>query len=182
MNALSLFKIKFAYKGEKEDGCLEKIKLQVMAACTSYTEAESVAMKIIQNENMAMYECEDPEIVRCKTNVQNILLNDTVVESDTLVCGLSELYFENTGDAFFTVKVKVMSNVENGKSFNAEYLLPAKSSVSAIEMVKSFLVYKGYRQSEFKIISHRTEATESLYLDPDMIESKMDINLKMSAE
>ena len=86
----------------------------------------------------------------------NILLN-----------GLSELYFENDGD------------LEKGKSFKTEYILPSTSGIAAINYVKKYLLYKGYRSEEFQILSHSIDATESLYLTTESIEQKMETDSKI---
>jgi len=179
MNLSSLFKIKFAYKAENEKREIEKKKLQVMAYCANYTEAESLAMKLIEKENMAKYECDDPEIIRSKTPLCNVLLNDSMTADNILLNGLSELFFENDGDALFIVKVKIFTDLEKGKSFKTEYILPSTSGISAINYVKKYLLYKGYRSEEFQILSHSIDATESLYLTTESIEQKMETDSKI---
>ena len=98
----------------------------------------------------------------------NILLN-----------GLSELFFENDGDALFIVKVKIFTDLEKGKSFKTEYILPSTSGIAAINYVKKYLLYKGYRSEEFQILSHSIDATESLYLTTESIEQKMETDSKI---
>ncbi len=163
-----LFKLKFAYKGENEKGELENKKLQVLAQCCNYTDAEKLALCIVERDNLDQFECADPEIVRMKTPVSGILLNDTVEHGKDLTCKLVELFFPNTGDAWFNVKVDVENVVdEKVKTSKEEYLLPAKSTTDAIGKLAPHMNMRDY-----KVTHTSLDQSELVYLTPETVETK----------
>ena len=56
MKVNQVFEIKFAYKGENEKGELSKKKLNVLAQCTNYTEAEKLAHTLIAIQELEKFE------------------------------------------------------------------------------------------------------------------------------
>lgn len=169
MDTYFLFKIKFVYEAEGENGEIEKKKMQVIAQCTCYTDAEKLANKLIERDNLNKLHCTEPEIVRMKTNVSGILLNDTVENDDTEVCGLVEIYFPNENDAWFNVKAKVGYLSDNGKTKYVieEYLIPASNTTEAIK----FLIPK-LSANDYTITQTLMDTSELIYLMPYVVESK----------
>lgn len=179
MLATNLFKIKFSYKGENENGAISKKKLQVTAQCINYTDAEALAAKVMENEGMLKYEHDEPEIIKLKTPIYNVLLNDTLTASDTLTNKLAQLYFQGKDDALFIVKAKIFTNIDTGKGNTNEYILPSTSAVSAINYVRKYLIYKGWTSNQFVIISHKIDNTEFIYMEPELIEAKMKVDTEL---
>ena len=179
MLATNLFKIKFAYKGEDEDGGLKKKKLQIICQCVNYTDAEALAMKVMENDGMLKYEHEEPEIIRLKHSVDKLLLNDTMTTCSILVNKLSELYFQGDSDAIFIVKVNIFQDIDSGKGYTEEYMVPEKNGIAAINYVKKYLIHKGRSSNSFLILSHKIDETESIYMEPDLIEAKMKVDSEM---
>ena len=163
-----LFKIKFSYQAENETGALENKNLQVLAQCCNYTDAEKLALCIVERDRLDRFECSDPEITRLKTPVSGLLLNDTVDTSDDLTCKLVEVFFPNEGDSWYNVKIDVDSVVdEKVKKNKEEYLLPASSTTDAIKKLTPQMNMKDYKVTHTSI-----DKSELVYLTPETVEGK----------
>lgn len=168
MKPYYLFKIKFSYQGENENGEMENKKLQVLAQCCNYTDAEKLAFCIIERDSLDKFECSDPEIVRLKTPVSGILLNDTVDTSDELTCKLVEVFFPSEGDSWYVVKIDVESVIDEKVKVNKEeYLLPASSTTDAIKKLGPCMQMRDYRVTHTSI-----DRSELIYLTPETVEAK----------
>ena len=78
MKVNQVFEIKFAYKGENEKGELSKKKLNVLAQCTNYTEAEKLAHTLIAIQELEKFEKSVSigviYIIRCKFSQHTFVL------------------------------------------------------------------------------------------------------------
>ena len=82
MKVNQVFEIKFAYKGENEKGELSKKKLNVLAQCTNYTEAEKLAHTLIAIQELEKFEECIYNISLTNYSVSNVL-SWTVIVNDT---------------------------------------------------------------------------------------------------
>lgn len=81
------YRIKMMWKGELEDGSLEKIKTEDLVYASSYTEAEKMAYAIIEDQNREKHESiYSLEII--KTKIGDMLCNDTLDHDTNLVGGM----------------------------------------------------------------------------------------------
>lgn len=179
MNTNLIFRLKFAYKGEKDDGKLTKKKLEVLAQCVNYTDAETLASQIIKNEEMNKYEECEYEIVLTKLKLENILLNDTMYDGDE-VQNLKELYFSGEQDGIFQIKARFLAKDEGEKDTSDDYLVPGETINDAVTYLKKYLVNVcGYKVAGFTISSSKVDNAENLYLKESVYEKK--IALKVGA-
>lgn len=163
MDTNSIFRLKFSYKGEKNDGELGKNKLEVLAQCWSYTEAEKLAHSLIKREDMEKYENCEYEIVLTKLSVKDILLNNVLQCEEDKVMNLVELFFSGEQDGIFLIKTKFFGKED--KDTTCSYLVPGNTINDAVTYLKKYLVNRcGYATSDFIVSSSKIDNAENLYL------------------
>lgn len=169
----SIYRLKFSYTGEKENGDLTKKKLELLAQCANYTDAEKLVNAIIERGDYSRYgECAY-EIVKTKYFLSNVLLNDAVAEEDKVLCGLSESYFEDEQAGFFVLKVKEFAKNEEDKDTTEEFIIPALTSAAADKSLKEYLRAKYDMASDmFKVISNKLDNADSIFMLPEVVEAK----------
>lgn len=174
MNIKTLFRIKFAYVGEDGKGELGKRKLEALAQCVSYTDAETLAIEIAKKNEMSKYESYDYEIIKTNLNISNVLVNHVLGEEDELVKWLSELYFSGETDGVFPIKVKFFGNKEEKEKDVTEiYLVPEVTINAAIVYLKRFLVEKKQcKLDQFIVIGSSLDKAENIYLSPNVYDEK----------
>lgn len=102
------YRIKMQWKGELEDGSLEKLKTEDLVYASSYTEAEKMAYALIEDQNRTKH---DPiismEII--KTKIEDVLFNNTLDHDQDLVGGMVYNFFPtvDNGEGFYAVKVAI---------------------------------------------------------------------------
>ena len=104
------YRIKMMWKGELEDGSLEKIKTEDLVYASSYTEAENMAYAIIEDQNREKHEpIYSLEII--KTKIGDMLCNDTLDHDDRLVGNMVYNFFPTieNGEGFYGVKVLIIT-------------------------------------------------------------------------
>lgn len=180
MKVNQVFELKFSYKGENEDGEMQKKKLNVLAQCTNYTDAEKLVHTIITKEEMEKFEDCSYTISLTNFLVSNILVNDTLQESDDLVMGLTETFFVKEEDGVFAVKVKFFGDKEaKEKDITDTLLVPGSNINNAILYLKKFLINKkGYQSCDFTVMGSNITNAESLYLEPSIFDSKKAESIK----
>lgn len=173
MNTNSIFRLKFAYKGEKDGGKITKKKLEVLAQCVNYTDAEKLAATLANINEMDKYEAHEYEIVLTKLNINNILLNDTMENDGDKVNELVELFFSGERDGVFLIKAKFFAMSEGDKETSDDYLVPGSSINDAVTYLKKYLVNTcGRALSDFTISSSKIDNAENLYLTESAYNSK----------
>lgn len=144
MNAgFNYYRIKMMWKGELEDGSLEKIKTEDLVYASSYTEAEKIAYAIIEDQNREKHEpVYSLEII--KTKICDMLCNDTLDHDNRLVGGLTYNFFPTieNGEGFYGVKVLIISvdekTAKEKKTYETIYT-PAQSNTEAAQRVLKYL-------------------------------------------
>ena len=184
MNIKTLFRIKFTYVGEDENGEMGKRKLEVLAQCVNYTDAEALTLEIAKKNEMSKYEDYDYEITKTNLNICNMLTNNVLCEEDDLVKGLSELYFSGETDGVFPVKVKFFGNKEEKEKDVTEiYLTPGATMNAAIVYMKRFLVEKKQcKLDSFMVIGSSLDKAENIYLTPSTYDKMKEDILKDEKE
>jgi len=168
----SIFRFKFSYTGEKENGDLTKKKLELLAQCANYTDAEKLVNSIIEKREFSRYDECDYEIIKTKIVLGNILLNDSVAEEENITCGLSESFFDDEQAGFFLIKVKIFGG-EDEKDSTEEYLVPASTSAAADRYLKDYMNKKYKMTSDsFKVVSNKLDNADSLFMLPEVVEAK----------
>lgn len=180
MKVNQVFEIKFAYKGENEKGELSKKKLNVLAQCTNYTEAEKLAHTLIAIQELEKFEECIYNISLTNYSVSNVLVNDILNESDDLVMGLQETFFSNEEDGIFIIKVKFFGDKEaKEKDVTDSYLVPGLNINNAILYLKKFLINKkNYQSCDFTVNGSNITNAENLYLVPSVYDSKKAESIK----
>lgn len=180
MKVTSVFRIKFVYSGEEMDGSVVKKRLEVLAQCTTYTEAEKLANVIIERNNMERFDECSYEIILTKIAIGDILYNTVLNEDTTLVMGLSELFFEGELDAIYSIRVKFFGNKEEKtKDTVSEYLVPGETINDAVNYIKKFLKNKrGMADGTFCVLQSKVDNMENLYLMPIVLDAKKAESIK----
>ena len=180
MNIKTLFRIKFTYVGEDEKGEMGKRKLEVLAQCANYTDAEALTLEIAKKNEMSKYEDYDYEITKTNLNICNVLVNHVLGEEEDPVKGLAELYFSGETDGVFPIKVKFFGNKEEKEKDVTEiYLTPGVTMNAAIVYLKRFLVEKKQcKLDSFIVIGSSLDKAENIYLVPDTYDKKKEDILK----
>lgn len=174
MNVKTLFRLKFTYMGDDEKGGTEKCKLEVLAQCTNYTEAEMLVNRIIDKNCLERYEECDYEITLTKIEIGNVLVNSVLCEEKEHVMKLSELYFSGEQDGVFPIKVKFFGDKElKEKDVTSIFLVPGVTINTAIVYLKKYLVNKkGYKNDDFIVIGSSLDKAENIYLLPSDYDKK----------
>ena len=170
MKVNQVFEIKFAYKGENEKGELSKKKLNVLAQCSNYTEAEKLAHTLIAIQELEKFEECIYNISLTNYSVSNVLVNNILNESDDLVMGLQETFFSNEEDGIFIIKVKFFGDKEAKEKDVTD---------NAILYLKKFLINKkNYQSCDFTVNGSNITNAENLYLVPSVYDSKKAESIK----
>lgn len=137
------YRIKMMWKGELEDGSLEKIKTEDLVYASSYTEAEKMAYAIIEDQNREKHEpIYSLEII--KTKIGDMLCNDTLDHDDRLIGGMVYNFFPTieNGEGFYGVKVLIITvdekTAKEKKTYETIYT-PAQNNTEAAQRVLKYL-------------------------------------------
>ena len=162
-----IYKLKFLYKRTAEDGTIEKAKTEVFAECVTYAEAEELAFSLIERDDMNRIEECDYEIVKTKFNSHDFLDNKTLRYDEKLINGKVEHYFADDNDAFFIIKVKLITiDEKTGK----EHRIPAACVISDRSMnhaVASIKDYLSRGMMDFIITDTKMDAADAIYLSQE---------------
>lgn len=168
---MAIFRIKFVYKTNDPDtGDVEKVKTEVLAQCINYTDAEALAVKLIDMENMCKFEPADYEIVKQKFSHANMELTDEVMgyDNNTLINGLVEHFFEDEDSHIYFVKVTVpVEDLDSGKTKNEKHeaYVSAKSAGDALSYFSRILMDAGSKYIVKKQV--RMDEASAIYLTPE---------------
>lgn len=137
------YRIKMMWKGELEDGSLEKVKTEDLVYASSYTDAEKMAYALIEDQNRTKHDdIYSLEII--KTKIGDMLYNDTLDHDDAPIDGMIYNFFPiiENGEGFYAVKVMIITLDEKSgkekKTYETIYT-PAKSNSEAAERVLKHL-------------------------------------------
>ena len=171
-----LFRLFITYKGENEKtAAIEKKKLELLVQANSYTEVEAFYTKLVKHEDYDKY-CEPSyKIVDTEMELFDIVYNETLCNDNTVVLGLTQLYFEGEFDGLFNIKVRVYDySTEKAKSSLLTYLVPGTSLNKANDFLKKKLL-KTMKVDEFKFENTKLDKAEYIYVNPlDLIQMQKD--------
>lgn len=168
MNELSMFRLKMQYKSEvPETGELEKTKLEVLAQCVNYTDAESLTYRIIKQFNMDKFEPCLYDIVKMKLEATDIYgFGEMSVDMSELVCGLYQHYFANEDDGLYAVETIVFGDKElKEKDYKHTYYVPAANVADAMNATRKILSHS-YSLDDCFIPSAKLDKADYIYLRP----------------
>lgn len=175
MNENSIFRLKVQYKAEnQETGEVEKIKLEILAQCVNYTDAEAVMNKVIEQYQMNKFEPCVYDIVRTKFEADDIYGCKAMSADDgnNLTCGLLQHFFENESDGLYAVENIVFGNKEDKeKDLKRTFFIPAKDTADATSAAIAILQYEGRNMDDCLISSIKLDHAEYVYLRPKTSES-----------
>lgn len=128
-----IFKLGFKYKANDDNGKEKTFKQEFLAECLNYTEAEKLAMKIIEEYEMNKIETCSYDIKKLP-NANNILYNDnfTVDENCYKTEKVVSLYFEKDNQNLYQVDIKLSGDDSTSKE---TYYVPATSTNKAVTAV-----------------------------------------------
>ena len=166
MKVLNYYRIKTNWLAEKDDHALEKAKTEELVFATSYTEAEMIAMSLIEKYDRSRFGDVSFEIIKTKINE---LLYNSILQSETeLVSNLICCYFEekdDTGVGLYQVKVyftEVDEKSGKGKHSTETIFTPAASNAEASHIVQEYLRRMG-EQRDFTIRDTKFDKAEAIY-------------------
>jgi hypothetical protein len=137
------YRLKTEWTGENEAGALVKKKTEELVYASSYSEAETMAYAIIENQQRAHFKGVGIEII--KTKISELVYNDNLKRDDSLIVGSVYNYFEepdNTGMGLYAVKlVYIELDEKSGKEkrSNATIHIPASSNTEAARSIEAYL-------------------------------------------
>lgn len=167
----NLFKIKFSFKERNENGKEIKSKLEVIAQCANYTDAEKLMATLSCEYEMDKIEPFSYEIIKLKLSVHDILYTRAInYQKGELYCGLVQNYFENETSNIYIVNITIFGDNSNVK---AAYCVPAEEAADAIKYVKSKMASNSYNESDYAVISAKMDNALELYLTPDTQETML---------
>lgn len=173
-----IYRIKFTYTEETETGKVVKKKMECLAQCVNYTDAETLANVIIDREG---FDNVSYEIIKTKIESYSILLNNLLDTDEKLTCKLNELFFSGEEDTFVCVKVNIFATPENDKDTKEEYIIPAKSNVAAIDYLAKYLSkVQEMTADKYVVEESKRDKAEILFLEPAIYESKMSNAIPLS--
>ena len=169
----TIFRLRFAYKYQNDNGEVKKAKTEVFAECETYTDAEKLVYAIIEKNGWGQFGSPEYEIIKTKYQVKDFIDNKVTYE-DTYgddLGGRVECYFSKDNDGFFVIKVKFTHIDENtGKEkFTSQVFVVAEESInSAIVTLRNYLRCS---TMDFVIVDSKLDPAENIYLFPKSYES-----------
>ena len=166
MEGFNYYRIKTSWQGEADDGNLVKLKTEELVYACSYTEAESIAYALIEQENRARFSTPTFEII--KTKIDELVFNDTLVTDGSLTKGLVNCYFaetDETGVGLYGVKVMfIQLDERSGKEKRSHTTIhvPAKSNADASAIVSRYL-QSSPKRGDFVVRDAKFDATSAIF-------------------
>lgn len=137
------YRIKMQWKGELEDGSLEKLKTEDLVYASSYSEAEKMAYAIIEDQNRTKHD-EIYSIEIIKTKIGDMLFNETLDHDERLVGGMIYNFFPtvDNGEGFYEVKLDIITiderTAKERKTRESIYT-PATDNIDAAARVLKYM-------------------------------------------
>ena len=162
-----MFRIKFKWEETNDEGKTVKEKKEVVAQCVNYTDAEKLALNLMEIDNM---ENAEYEIVKEKFTVSDICIAPSVTDSEDEVCGLAEVFFVEGKSRMYQIKVEFGGEFEK-PTVSLFYVL-ASSTIDAINWLKKNIAFFGLGSS-YTIKKTSDDNMELLYLNPNDFDRAM---------
>lgn len=174
-----MFRLKLTYQAENQTTCsVEKVKEEILAECTNYTDAETLLNKIIETFSMNELEPVVYEIVKCKFIGTDIYLNSLVncdSEDTPLTCGRLNCFFEDSSYGLYSVDTIVFGDKElKEKDEKRTYLIPATDTADASIRAKKILLYNGNKAENIAVINVKHDKAANFYFEPMSFENLND--------
>ncbi len=175
MKENTIFRLKVQYKSENpETGDLEKTKLEILAQCVNYTDAETLMNKIIEQYDMNKFETCSYEIIKTKFVAGDIYGRTPLIadDNDQLTCGLLQHFFHNDVDGLYAVETIVFGNKdEKEKDLKRTMYIPAQNVADAMSVANTILIHEGHNLDDCIIPSAKLDNAVYIYLLPKTSES-----------
>lgn len=175
MSVQSIFRLKVQYKkANEETGEVEKAKMEILAQCEDYTDAEAVLYKIIDQYQFDKFEPCTYDIVRAKMLPGNIYGRSPLVADDggKLTCGLLQHFFENEHHGLYEVNAVVTIDNDLKKVCQKRTIyVPANNVADATSAATEVLKYDNDTSYDFHMPSVKLDNAALIYLLPETSES-----------
>lgn len=174
MNELSMFRLKVQYKSENQaTGEIEKSKLEILAQCVNYTDAETLMNKLIERYDMDKFEPCVYDIVKAKFEATYVYGCSAMhAETGMLTCGLIQHYFENESDGLYAVDTVAFGDkTAKEKDIKETHYIPAANVAEAMNAARQILSYNGNNLEDCLVPSAKLDNAEYVYLRPTTSES-----------
>lgn len=170
MNEYSLFRLKLQYKAEnQETGEIEKAKMEILAQCVNYTDAETLVNKLIEQYQMDKLDPCNYEIVKGKFDVSNIVGTPVLQHDnkDVLTCGLLQHFFSENEDGLYAVDTIVFGDkAKKEKDVKTTYYIPANDAGDAQSRAMKILLMEGNQSGNCLVSCVKLDNAEYIYLRP----------------
>ncbi len=141
-NPLVYFRIKTEWLDMNDVGALGKVKTEELVMAYNYTEAETTAHAIVEDQNRDAMGGVSIEII--KTKIEDVTFNDVLHQDEGLLNGLVCNYFKEdaaSGVGLYVVTVVIFEpNEKTGqiKSSKETIYMPALSNSDAVTRVNAY--------------------------------------------
>lgn len=178
MKTRSFFRIKTEWTKEMENGGLGKVKTEELVMAANYSDAETTAYAIAEDQHRGRYGSFNIEIV--KTNIDMIHINDVMMKDDVQINGNTCLYFQEgdeTGTGLYAVKVilftKEEGNEKTKKCAQVVYV-PAVSNAMATKEVEDMMEGNATVE-DYVIRDAKFDKAEAIYLPDEQYQRWLNI-------
>ena len=166
------FRIKMAWTEEQKDGSLAKVKTEDLVYASNYTEAEQMAVALINDQQRDRHSEVSYEIL--KTKISEMLYNENLVHDIEPINGCVYNYIDPSADENAGIyAVKVMYILVDEKSGKDKYTYgtiytPAYSNTDAAERINKHL-----EMADFVIRDIKFDKAESVLWPEDVFKCKV---------
>lgn len=163
------YRIKMAYKAEADNGAIVPVKTEDLVMATCYTEAESIAYKLMEDKT----QFGDVSYEITKTKISEVLYNDTFQTDENLICGLISYYFEEPEDT--EVGLYAVSAIINfidektgkNKPQKETFYVPATTPQNAIKAVTTLIDDSYSTADSYTIRNVKYDKAQSVMVTPE---------------
>lgn len=167
------YRIKTEWTKESSDGRLQKTKTEELVYAANYTDAESIAYALVEDQQRERLGNVSIEIV--KTKITELLYNDTLEHDNVLIGGLVCNYFPEDTDSsvgIYSVKVvlPIIDEKTGAEKQQAETIFtPATSNTDAARRIDNY--YK-HSMRDYIIRDIKFDKAEAILWPPTIQQQK----------
>lgn len=154
-----MFRIKFKWSEADGAGKTVRMKREVIAECSSYTDAEALALEIMRLDNIV--EDSEYEIVKEKISANDIFISPSTIDSENEVNSLVELFFIDEKSKMYQIKLE-FDSLDERPTAHICYVL-SHSTRDAIDWLKKVMWAEG--MGNYSIKKTSDDNMEMLYLN-----------------
>lgn len=164
-----IFKLKIQTLTDKDgNGKLVKTSVEKFVESSSYTEAETIAGIVINNDGLGKYKDPDIEITKTNILVENILMTPLSYFDIDTSKSFGELVFDTEYDGemgFFIVDITIFGDKEAKESdIKQTYVIPGVTATWTSNYMDKMMEKYGYAKDQYKIVNVKATKISSILL------------------